>query len=310
MCSFVAVTLLALALSVWFGEGLTRLSAGSQPGVTLAGRPAGGLFPNEVEELLEELTTDTAREVSTRQAAAGDSSVQEAVWKVDLRGTVRAVMEARPSEDVQFMYEPVVQTPPEPPPVAVYEGRRDRRTVSIAINVDWGTEHLPSMLRILAGKGVKATFFLTGTWTEANPAVAREIAAQGHEIGNHGYEHLHPNALSTQEIDLMIMKNHTLLRTVTGRTARLFAPPYGEYDEEVLARASALGYRLIMWSLDTVDWQKPPPEVIVERVVPRAHNGAIILMHPTAQTLEALPEMISRLRAAGFGFEPVGKLIH
>jgi peptidoglycan/xylan/chitin deacetylase (PgdA/CDA1 family) len=138
----------------------------------------------------------------------------------------------------------------------------------------------------------------------------REISREGHEIANHGLYHGHPNKMGRTELQKLIVENARLLDEVTGEPpVKLFAPPYGEFNNEVLAVAGNLGYRTILWTIDTVDWKRPAPEVIIQRVTERIEPGAIILMHPTAPTVEALSPIIKNLKEQGYSFLPVGKLL-
>ena len=139
---------------------------------------------------------------------------------------------------------------------------------------------------------------------------ARAVAAAGHEIGNHGSYHGHPTQLGRAELERMIEENAVLLKEVVGRPAsRLFAPPYGEFDQRTVGIAAELGYRTVLWTVDTVDWKRPAPEVIAERVARKVKNGAIILMHPTAPTVAALPGIIKDLKARGFRLVTVGEML-
>ena len=105
------------------------------------------------------------------------------------------------------------------------------------------------------------------------------------------------------------MYNEIHLDELTGQSIKLFAPRYGEFNERVLATAASLGYRTILWSLDTRDWQDPSPQEIVNRIVPKAENGSIILMHPKANTVQALPQLIKGLREKNLRLVPVGELL-
>ena len=184
-------------------------------------------------------------------------------------------------------------------------GPIDSDNISLAINVDWGEEYIPDMLRILAEKNVQATFFLTGRWADNNPDLAADIAAAGHELGNHGYSHTSPNASSVAEITEEIQRTETAIKNATGQTTVLYAPPSGESEDHVLSAASELGYDTILWSVDTIDWQKPTAETIIDRVESKIHGGAIILAHPTAPTVEALPQLIDDLKEKGYNFATV-----
>jgi peptidoglycan/xylan/chitin deacetylase (PgdA/CDA1 family) len=91
--------------------------------------------------------------------------------------------------------------------------------------------------------------------------------------------------------------------------AKIFAPPYGEHGKLVLQAASSLGYKTIMWTLDTIDWQDPTPEVILNRILPKADHGSLILMHPKSCTLQALPRLINSLREQDYQFKKVTEII-
>ena len=173
-----------------------------------------------------------------------------------------------------------------------YNGNTELDAVSLAINVDWGNEYIPDMLKILDSFDVKATFFLTGRWASENPELAKEIADAGHEIGNHAYSHSSPNAMSVEQNIEEIQKTETAIFEATGYTTSLYAPPSGERKNNVLEAAEACGYHTILWSLDTVDWKKPPATDIIEKVKNKVKAGDIILMHPTQPTVQALNEML------------------
>ncbi|MGQ9780451.1 MAG: hypothetical protein ACUVRM_11380, partial [Bacillota bacterium] len=94
-----------------------------------------------------------------------------------------------------------------------------------------------------------------------------------------------------------------------GRAPRLFTPPYGDFDRETVTVAAELGYRTVLWTVDTVDWKRPAPEVIAGRVKAKVKNGAIVLMHPTAPTVAALPGIIKDLKTRGFRLVTVGQML-
>jgi probable sporulation protein (polysaccharide deacetylase family) len=186
-------------------------------------------------------------------------------------------------------------------------GSADSQYVSLAVNVDWGEEYLPDMLNILAENNIHITFFITGRWCNNNPQLAKSLADAGHEIGNHGYSHASPNASSKEQIIDEIIRTEQAVEQATGLKTTLYAPPSGEDEEHVLQAAEEAGYDTILWSVDTIDWQKPPADKIVERVIGKLHGGAIILAHPTASTLEALPILIEKIQAEGYAFVPVSE---
>lgn len=191
----------------------------------------------------------------------------------------------------------------------IYQGNTARKWVAFTVNVDWGEEYLDELLRLFDKNRIPATFFVTGRWASKNPAYLKKIAEQGHEIGNHGYSHPHVNNLTLVENIEEINKTSDVILKITGKRSRFFAPPYGEFNETVLKAAQQTNHKTILWTIDTIDWQKPEPSWIVSRVLANIHNGAIILMHPTLQTIQALPAIIRGLSEQGYQVVPLEKLI-
>lgn len=194
----------------------------------------------------------------------------------------------------------------------IFQGKTEEKAVALAINVDWGEDILPDMLKTLEKENVQATFFVTGRFAEKNPDLVREIAANGHEIGNHGYSHPHPDKLSVEQNQEEIQKTEKILREIGVETALLFAPPYGEFGTNCLQGAENCHYQTIMWSRDTIDWQEPAPDqaTLVERIAGKPlENGMIMLMHPKKHTLEALPEIINAIKAQGFSCQKVSEVL-
>jgi peptidoglycan/xylan/chitin deacetylase (PgdA/CDA1 family) len=171
--------------------------------------------------------------------------------------------------------------------------------VSLAINVDWGSEDLPAMLQELEAHGAKAIFFLTGNWVEKNGELARTLVEKGHEVGNHGRQHDYPRRLSDAALVEHIAGNSRFLEEAVGRVSKLYAPPYGEWDRRIVRQAARSGHLTVMWTIDTLDWKDPTPEQIKQRVLPKVRAGSIILMHPRPNTVAALPGLLEGLKAKG-----------
>lgn len=195
---------------------------------------------------------------------------------------------------------------------AIFQGTTNEKAVALAINVDWGEDVLPAMLELLEQEEVKVTFFVSGRFAEKNPELVCQIAELGHEIGNHGYSHPHPDRLSITENEKEIKKTEEILRQLGVETVALFAPPYGEFGATCLEAAANCHYQTIMWTRDTIDWQEPAPDknTLVERLVgePLA-SGMLFLMHPKQHTVEALPEIIAEITAQGFCCRKVSEVL-
>lgn len=191
----------------------------------------------------------------------------------------------------------------------IFQGNQSQAKVALACNVFWGEEYLPDMLKTLDENNIHITFFIGGSWANRYPEVLKELANRGHELGNHTYSHPHPNNLSKEKNKEQIIKTEEFVARLTGIKTNLYAPPYGEYNNTVLQAAQELNYTTIMWSIDTVDWKRPPPAVLKDRVLKKLHNGAIILMHPTAPTAQALPELIAEIKSRGYTITTVSDIL-
>lgn len=181
-------------------------------------------------------------------------------------------------------------------PQAISRGNPARRAVALMFNVDWGEEYLPQILQLLAQHEAKATFFITGRWAEKFPHLVREIAAAGHEVGNHGYAHPHVARLEQRQIKEDLERGEAVLRSLLGSGTRYYAPPYGEATPLVVETAAALGYQTVLWTIDSVDWQPGrEPAAVMAGVREGLVAGALILLHPTALTVEVLPSLLTYL---------------
>jgi len=194
----------------------------------------------------------------------------------------------------------------------------EQRVMALTINVDWGEENIPAMLNLLKKENVKVTFFVSGRWAKKNPELLKQIHAEGHLIENHAYSHLHPDRASLDENKREILRTEQVIEGLTGTRTGFYAPPYGEKGTSGLRAASELGYTTILWTLDTIDWREDSTvDLIVQRVVSPSvktgvkpeKRGAIVLMHPKANTVKALPQIISRIKQEGFKFVTVAELM-
>ena len=209
-----------------------------------------------------------------------------------------------PSAD-HFRAEPTMMEP-------VYCGNTEENCVALAINVDWGEDIIPHMLDTLAEQNTQATFFVTGRFAEKFPEIVAQIAEAGHEVGNHGYAHPHPDQLSVEQNKEDIIKTEQILEPLIGEKPVLYAPPYGERGESVLTAAEQCGYTTILWTADTIDWEQPAPshEVLVQRVTgDKLKKGAILLMHPKAHTAEALEDIIDTIEDKGYTCVKVSEVL-
>lgn len=195
------------------------------------------------------------------------------------------------------------------PPAPIYRGNPEKQMVTFIVNVAWGNEYLPSMLKIMKAHNVKTTFFLDGTWTKKNPTLAKMIIDEGHEIGNHAYSHPDMKQLTNARIHEEIRRTNEVIKATLDISTKWFAPPSGSYRQDVIDIAKSLGMNTILWTVDTVDWRNPEPYAMVQRVLQKTEPGSMILMHPTASATGGLEQLIVGLKTKGYKITTVTNLL-
>lgn len=190
--------------------------------------------------------------------------------------------------------------------------RGNTRRMVIALTLDDGPRPatLDHVLAILARHNVKATFFFTGLQSAKYPELVRKTARQGHEIGNHTYDHLRLPKLSDAEKGAEIDRCEDLLWSITGRRPRFLRPPGGELDRATRRIARAHGLVVAMYDVNLHD-DTPglQPHQELQSALRRIRPGSIVLGHGAVQaTLEILPTLISTLQARGYAFVTLSEL--
>lgn len=193
--------------------------------------------------------------------------------------------------------------------VVVRSGLPNSNQLVFSCNVDWGEDVLPDMLKVLKENNVKITFFVSGRWAENNPDLLKEMFQDGHEIQSHGYSHKLCSQNSVEAIKDEILKTEKVILDILGVKTNVFAPPSGDYDETTVELCRSLGYKMALWSSDTIDWREgSTADVIKDRVLKKRLNGAIVLMHPKEETVKALPDLIAKIRAQKIDIVPLYRL--
>lgn len=200
----------------------------------------------------------------------------------------------------------------------IYSVKTDNNRIGLTFDISWGQENVLPVLEILESEKIKATFFLSSPWAQSHPEVVKQIADSGHEIGSHGKRHVDLNTLSEQVLTEELNSSREVLENLTGRKITLLRPPNGAYDNKVISVANSLNYRVIQWSVDSLDWKRPGPDKVFEYVINgRSKNkgaspGDIILFHASdsaPDTPKALPAIIRTLKSKGYELTPVGVLL-
>lgn len=186
----------------------------------------------------------------------------------------------------------------------------------IALTFDDGPNpvYTSQILAILQTYNVKATFFDVGYLVKDYPNIVRQEFLQGHSIGNHSWSHPELTRLSATGIFSQLVSTSDAIQSVVGTRPTIFRPPYGSFNRIVLSQATRLNLSTIIWNNEAHDWAAPGVNVIARRILNLARDGGIILLHDgggfRAQTVAALPIIITTLRQRGFTFVTIPQLLH
>lgn len=193
----------------------------------------------------------------------------------------------------------------------VYSVDRNDKKIALTIDAAWEDDKTPFILETLNKYGVKATFFLCGFWAEKYADDVKAISDAGHELGNHTATHPHMNKLSESEIKKELDDFEQLMENIVGKRTTLFRAPYGEYNDSVIKTVRSLGYEVLQWNIDTIDWKEErSAQTILDTVLPKLEGGSIILCHNNGFKIkEYLPKLIEQAQAEGYEFVTVSELL-
>lgn len=194
----------------------------------------------------------------------------------------------------------------------IYCTDNENREIALTINCAWGADDIEDILNTLDRYGVKASFFVLGTWAEQYPEKLKMIYERGHEIGNHSYSHKLPSKSTEAQLAEEIDKCSDAVEKIIGIRPDLYRAPSGDITDTVLNLSEARGMYNIKWSVDSIDWRKDMTrDNIINRVLGRTSSGSILLFHNDTQyTKDVLPEIIDRLQKEDYKFVTVSSLIY
>lgn len=194
--------------------------------------------------------------------------------------------------------------------IPIYYVDTEEKKCSISFDAAWGNEQTDTLLDILDEHEVRSTFFLVKQWADKYPDDVKEIAARGHDVGNHSSTHPHMAELSSEQQLKEIKDCNSAIEELTGSCPTLFRAPYGEYDNSLIQNLRTEGMYCVQWNIDSLDWKDPSPEEMVQRVKSKLVPGSVILMHNGAKnTPEALPKIIETIKSEGYTIVPLSELI-
>ena len=197
---------------------------------------------------------------------------------------------------------------------AYYVGDTAKKVIYLTFDCGYENGNTEKILDALKKHGAPAAFFVVGNMVETAPDLIKRMAAEGHVVGNHTYSHPDMSSIS----DLASFQKEledlaAIYKETTGQElSHYYRPPRGIYSEENLQYARQLGYKTILWSLAYVDWytdDQPTADEAYSKLLPRIHNGAIVLLHQTSSTNAAiLDELLTKWEDMGYSFASLDEL--
>lgn len=195
-------------------------------------------------------------------------------------------------------------------PVYSVEMLSEDKVIALTFDAAWGADKTQGILDIMQKYDAKGTFFLVGFWIDKFESETKAIADAGFDIGNHSRNHLNMPKLNSDEIVNEIEYVNDRVESLTGIKPVYFRAPFGDYDNKLMTSLDSLCMVGVQWSIDSLDWKGLSAKQIYERILPKAKSGDIVLMHNNSDhVLDALPIVLSGLKAQGFRFVKLSELV-
>lgn len=197
---------------------------------------------------------------------------------------------------------------------AVYLGNTQEKVIYLTFDAGYENGCTEKILDILKAHNAPAAFFLVGNYIEKNADLVRRMVEEGHIVGNHTMHHYDMSKISDMEaFSKELTDLETLFKETTGKELpKYYRPPQGIYSKDNLRMAKELGYRTVFWSLAYMDWDnknQPTAEGAYAKLLPRIHNGAVVLLHSTSQTNAAiLDDLLTKWEEMGYTFASIDQL--
>ena len=197
---------------------------------------------------------------------------------------------------------------------AAYLGDTTQKRIYLTFDSGYENGCTGKILDVLKAHDVPAAFFLVGNYVERNPELVKRMISEGHIVGNHTMHHYDMSRIKEKEnFEKELTDLESLYKEVTGQEMeKYYRPPQGIYSRENLQQARDLGYKTVFWSLAYADWDnkaQPSREHAMSKLLPRIHNGAVVLLHSTSKTNgEILDEVLTQWEKMGYSFGDISEI--
>jgi len=202
----------------------------------------------------------------------------------------------------------------------VYRIRSNELVVALTFDDGPSLVWTPQILDALKSVNIKATFFMLGQHVQRYPEIARRVAEQGHEIGNHTYDHHGLIYYKPEELDQQVKDTERVILKVTGEKTKYFRPPKAWITKREQKQLIDLGYETVLWSLNSKDWVTFDDRYIIKYILHHVRPGDIILFHDSGgvfkteggsrkETVKTIPRLVEKLRERGYRFVTISELL-
>ena len=269
----------------------------------------------------EQMATETGQEETDTESAQiqEDDQATEDVSSEDKEeqtDSSQATEENSPDDNVQTSEESQASAeeqagPEENKPEQPAQTPSSGSGPMIALTFDDGpSAHTDRLLDLFSTYDGKGTFFVVGNSIQGREATLQRMAAAGHELGGHSWNHRQLTKLDVAELKDQIMNTRAKIYEVTGVDTTILRPPYGSYNDQVKATAAELGIVLVNWSVDTLDWKNKNADAVYKAIMSQTRDGSIILCHDLHKTtVDAMERVIPELIAQGYQLVTVSELL-
>ena len=273
------------------------------------------------EKLLEDLKStlqDKKVEQSVVDQVSADLSVAElSTWKFAYKDSQLILYPVKATTNVEEIAMPISDffdfiqtsylTEKDAELYKKVQAEKHKKVVALTFDDGPNATTTPQALDILAKYKIKATFFIQGQNISGNEAILKRMQAEGHEVGNHSWNHPVLTQLSLEDAKKQITDTEAAITNVLGKSSKLMRPPYGAISDDI---RNSLDLSFIMWDVDSLDWKSKNEAAILTEIQRQATDGSIILMHDIHQTsVNALPNVIEYLQGQGYSFVTVSELL-
>ena len=197
---------------------------------------------------------------------------------------------------------------------AYYIGNTNEKKIFLTFDAGYENGYTEHILDVLKKHKAPAAFFLVGNYIETSPDLVKRMVNEGHTVGNHTFTHPDMSAITDKEsFSDELNKLEKLFKDTTGTEMKKFyRPPQGKYSQTNLQMAKDMGYTTVFWSLAYADWlndNQPSHDDALSKLIPRTHNGAVVLLHSTSKTnSEILDELLTEWEKQGYTFADISEL--